>query len=564
MRDGPDAKASAGKNSAGIVVLLGLAIFFVYAPVVHHPFLVTDDPEYVTRNTQVLRGLTLPGIRWACTTFEASNWHPLTWISHMFDVELFALDARGHHAVNVVLHFVNTTLLYGFMSRATGKRWKSAFVAAFFAVHPLHVESVAWVAERKDVLSTSFALLTLAAYARYAARPAVGRYLRVVACFTLGLLAKPMLVTLPCLLLLLDFWPLARLRGPAPSRTVSRLVVEKVPLFGLAALSSLLTILAQKSGGAVVSTLDIPFALRATNAVVSCATYLFKTIIPRDLAVLYPHPGAALPFWKIGAAGFFLTLVTVTVIAQAARGRRPWLATGWFWYVGTLVPVLGLVQVGAQGMADRYTYLPLVGIFLILAWSLPNLPPPAAALRRGAALLAVAVLAVLARAQVGYWSGSIPLFSHAVAVTPPNWSARFGLGVAFEQAGRTAEAIEQYREAVRLNPDSADAHYNLGSLLGARGNLDEGIVELHQAARLNPALVVAQANLGYALMLSGRLDEAITVLRAALARNQDVSDLHVKLGQALERRGEREEAWRHYREAVRLSGASPRGPGLVR
>jgi Flp pilus assembly protein TadD len=551
MGDGiPQRSSQARGRVAGIVALLGLAILLVYAPAVHHPFLVTDDPEYVTENTEVLRGLTLPGVRWAFTTFTASNWHPLTWISHMIDVDLFALDPRGHHAVNVLLHVVNASLVFAFLNRATGECWRSAFVAGLFAVHPLHVESVAWVAERKDVLSAGFGLLTLVAYQRYAARPGAGRYCLVAAWYTLGLLAKPMLVTLPCLLLLLDYWPLARLRGPAPARAFPRLLVEKLPLFALAAISSLLTLLAQRAGGAMASTQDIPFTFRAANALVSTAAYLIKTVLPRDLAVLYPHPGTGLPLWKAGVAGFLVAAATAAVIAQAARGRRPWLATGWFWYLGTLVPVIGLVQVGAQGMADRYTYLPLVGIFLMLAWACPD-RPPGHVLRRGAALAVVAGLAVLARAQLGYWGDSVSLFSRAVAVTPPNWSARFGLGVALERAGRVPEATAQYREAVRLNPAHAGGHYNLGSLLGAGGRLDEGIAELRTAVRLDPTLTVARANLGYGLMLRGRLDEAVEVLRAALARTPDVADLHLKLGQALERRGEREEAWRHYREAAR-------------
>ncbi len=544
------------RRAAVIVTLLCLAVLFVYAPVLHHSFLVTDDPEYVTENTEVLRGLTLPGIRWAFTTFEASNWHPLTWLSHMIDVELFALDARGHHAMNLLLHLVNSILVFAFLRRATGECWKSAFVAALFAVHPLHVESVAWVAERKDVLSAVCALLALAAYLRYAARPGAGRYGLVAACFTLGLLAKPMLVTLPCLLLLLDYWPLARLRGPAWSGSLLGLLIEKLPLFALALLSGLVTVLAQRSGGAMVSTQDIPIAFRAANALVSYAAYLVKTVVPSGLAVLYPHPGTGLPLWQAGIAGSFLAAATVTVFA--ARGRQPWLVTGWLWYLGTLVPVIGLVQVGSQGMADRYTYLPLLGVFLILAWVVPERPPRGHAVRLAASIAAVVALAVLARAQLGHWSDSIRLFSHAVAVTPPNWSARFGLGVALERAGRAAEAIPQYRESVRLNPDHADGHYNLGSLLGAAGQLDESIVELRTAVRLDPMLTVAQANLGYALMLHGRLDEAVAVLRASLARTPDVADLHVKLGQALERRGEREESWRHYREAARLAAGSSR------
>ena len=535
------------------VAALAALVLAVYAPVVRYPFVVTDDPDYVTANPHVLAGLTTAGVHWAFTTFAAANWHPLTWLSHMLDVQIFGTRAGAHHLTNVLLHLANTLLLFASLRRMTGGIVRSFWIAALFAVHPLHVESVAWVAERKDVLSTLFWMAALLFYTQHVRRPASRRLVPVALCLALGLLAKPMLVTLPLMLLLLDFWPLGRLRAG----TLPRVLLEKAPLVALSAASAAVTLLAQSSGSALISMEVFPLGTRFANAFVAATVYLKKMLWPAELAVFYPHPGASLPAWEPVAAAALLGAATISAIRT--RRHRPWLLTGWLWYLTTLAPVVGLVQVGSQGMADRYTYVPLLGAFVVLAWEIVA----AAAASRctwAAGVLGVctvAALSIVARAQLAHWESSVSLFGHAVAVTPPNWSAQFGLGVAYERAGRHTEAIRHYRETIRLNPRYAPGHYNLGSLLGSQGDLATAIAELRESTRLDPLFTPAQANLGYALQLAGRLDEAIGVLRGALTHDPENADLHLKLALALERRGERDEAWRHYRKAAAHRRLSP-------
>jgi len=552
MNGSSPARGTRGNIGIALAALAAL-VLVVYAPIVRHPFLVTDDPDYVSANGHVLAGLTVAGVRWAFTTFDAANWFPLTWISHMIDVQLFGVRAGAHHLVSVLLHLANTVLLYAVLRRLTGAAGRSVWVAALFALHPLHVESVAWIAERKDVLSTFFWMAALWFYGRHVRRPGLSRFVPVALCQALGLLAKPMLVTLPLTLLLLDFWPLGRLRAGA----IRGPLLEKAPLALLSGISAVVTLQAQSSGGAIGSMEVFPLGARMANALVSTTVYLKKMLWPVDLAVLYPHPGTSLPAWEVWGAA--LLLGSATALAVYTRRRRPWLLAGWFWYLATLAPVVGLVQVGAQGMADRYTYVPLLGPFVALAWEFGGTN---AGRRRvqASALLGVGVVAALAiatRLQLAYWESSIALFGHAVAVTPPNWSGQFGLGVAYEKAGHAAEAIPHYREAVLLNPRYAPGRYNLGSLLGAQGDLAGAIAELRESVRLDPLFTPAQANLGLALQLAGRVDEAIAVLRRALVRDPAEPDLHLKLAQALERRGDRDEAWRHYREAMARGDRQP-------
>ncbi|HPC48095.1 MAG TPA: hypothetical protein PLW83_08605, partial [Deltaproteobacteria bacterium] len=413
-----------------------------------------DDPPYVTHNPHVLKGITAEGFRWAFTSVYGSNWHPLTWISHMLDVELFGMNAGMHHLTNTLLHALNSVLLFLVLEAATKARGKSALVALLFAVHPLHVESVAWVAERKDVLSTFFGMLATAAYIAYANRPSAWRYLVVAIAFVLGLMAKPMLVTLPLVLIILDFWPLERIlpdgkrpdaaarpEGGMPRLPLSRLILEKAPLFALSAASSAVTVYAQYTGGSVRTLDEIPLYQRTANAIVSYVMYLVKTAVPSGLAAFYPFP-EAIPAAKVIACGVFLA--GVTAAAWALRKRRPYLIAGWLWYVVTLVPVIGLVQVGRQSMADRYTYLPLVGIFVIVVWGADDVLKRFTRSTKPAAALAAIGLAVLMTAtyfQVGVWKDSTALFSHAVAVTQGNYIAHYNLGCELQKQGDTGEAI---------------------------------------------------------------------------------------------------------------------------
>jgi tetratricopeptide (TPR) repeat protein len=449
------------------------------------------------------------------------------------------------------------------MTRAPGR---SACVAALFAVHPLHVESVAWVAERKDVLSTLFFLLTFWAYAAYVRRPAIGQYLRMLICFALGLMAKPMLVTLPFLLLLLDVWPLRRVTTESCTRNrpgcglprnwfsaLARLVPEKIPLFALSAASSVVTFLVQQRAGAV-STLDqIPFALRAANALVSYVVYLGKMIWPVHLTVLYPFPQDIPALWIAGAA---LTLICISVAVFRSAGQRPYLLVGWFWYLGTLFPVIGLIQVGIQSMADRYTYIPLVGIFILIAWGVPDLLPGRSGRRvlPVAAGVVVLLCAIAARAQVRFWENGITLWEHAVELTlgMDNYSAHVGLGQILRQQGRLDEAVAHFTEAVRIRPGSPEAHRNLWLALSDQGKFDEAVASLSEAVRLDPGRADNQAELGFALTRLGKTEEAIPHYLEALRLKPDSAEVHNALGCALSGGGKTVEGIQHFREAIRL------------
>jgi len=538
----------------------------VYAPVRHFDFVPIDDPSFVSENTHVAGGLTWRAVVWAFSTGHTGNWHPLTWLSYMLDVEVFGISAPGHHLVSLALHLANTLLLFWllvYMTRAPGR---SACVAALFAVHPLHVESVAWVAERKDVLSTLFFLLTLWAYAAYVRRPAIGRYLRMLICFALGLMAKPMLVTLPFLLLLLDVWPLRRVTTEFGTRNrpgyglprnwfsaLARLVPEKIPLFALSAASSVVTYLVQQQAGSV-STLDqIPFALRATNALVSYVVYLGKMIWPVHLAVLYPYPQDIPALWITGAA---LTLICISVAVFRSAGRRPYLLVGWFWYLGTLFPVIGLIQVGIQSMADRYTYIPLVGIFILTVWGVPDLLAGWSGRRvlPVAAGVVVLLCAIAARAQVRFWENGITLWEHAVELTlgMDNYTAHISLGQILRQQGRLDEAVAHFTEAVRIKPGSPEAHRNLRLALSDQGKLDEALASLSEEVRLNPGSADSQAELGFALSRVGKTEEAIPHYLEALRLNPDSAEVHNALGYALAGGGKTVESIQHFREAMRL------------
>jgi hypothetical protein len=480
-----------------LAVLLSVATLAVFAQVVGFDFVDYDDNLYVTANPHVQEGLTPAGVRWAFTTFAAANWHPLTWISLMLDWSIGGPGPRVFHLTNLILHLANTLLLFLVLDRMTGRRWPSAVTAALFAIHPLHVESVAWIAERKDVLSTLFMLLTLLAYAGFVERPGLVRRLAVVFLFALGLLAKPMLVTLPVLLLMLDAWPLRR---QEPWR---RLVLEKAPLLALSIATGVVTFVAQRQGGTVGSMTLYPLGVRVANAVVATATYLGKTIWPTRLAAFYPHPGASLAAWEV--AGSALVLAGLTLWTIRVRRSRPYLLFGWAWYLVTLAPVAGIVQVGWQARADRYTYIPLIGIFLGVVWFVSDRFADRPALLSSAASAALVMLGIGAFVQAGYWRDSETLFTHALAVTDNNAVAHNNLGTALLRRGLPSQAEEHFAEAVRIDPSFADAHSNLGVALGRQGGIDEAILEFRRALDLDPDQPDARRNLERAEAIQRRM-----------------------------------------------------------
>lgn len=540
-------------------VLLAVLTLFFYWPALRLEFVNYDDPLYFTQNAEVLAGLTWQGVVWAFTTVHASNWHPLTWLSLMTDVQLFGTAAWGPHLTNVLLHGVNSLLLLGVLWRLTGQLWPSGFVAGFFALHPLHVESVAWVSERKDVLSGLFWLLSLWFYAGYAQRRmgarerARGSYLAALICFALGLLSKPMVVTLPLVLLLLDVWPLRRvsLATPRPSDWAA-LLREKIPFFLLTVAACGVTFFAQSRGGAVASLSRVPLDQRITNAATAYVVYLRKMVWPDDLAVFYPHPGAQPWPWIIFAA-LLLALITGGVVGQIRW--RPWLAVGWFWYVGTLIPVIGLVQVGDQAYADRYTYVPLIGIFVALIWSVAEWTsagrPKAmmASLTLGALLIAGGLAT---HYQLRHWENSETLFRRALAVTEKNYLAHHSLAFHLATVGRTAEAQYHYEQALAILPTYYEAHLNLGLLLLAQGSLDAAAEHFLEALRCHPDSVEGHYNYGVILGRQGREAEAMEAFQRVLALQPDHLNAHYNLGLALAKFDRPQEAEFHYREALRL------------
>jgi len=515
------------KSDAWIPLALLLATFAVYAPVRHFDFVNFDDPEFVSGDNHAREGLTRDSLRWAFTSGESANWFPVTRLSHLLDVQLFGMQSGPHHVTSVLFHALAALCLFAFLQQATGARWPSAFVAFLFALHPLHVESVAWVAERKDVLCAFFWFLTLWAYVRYTRRPATARYLLVLLPFCLGLMAKPMIVTLPLLLLLLDVWPLRR-----------RLALwEKLPFFALAAGSAIATYLVQQNSGAVGALAQYPLGLRVENALVSYVVYAAKMFWPTRLAVFYPYP-PEIPAWQSALAA--TVLVGISFLVVRSWKARPYLAVGWLWYLVTLAPVIGLVQVGAQARADRYMYVPMAGLTIMLAWGAADL------LRRPAAVLAAAAClacAVVAGAQVQHWRNSESLFEHALAVTEGNYVAHNNLGSALSEIpGGLPDAIAHYQAALRIWPDYAEAHNNLGSALAQMpGHLPGAIAEFTAALRVKPDfpqahrnLAAAHLNLGTLLLRTpGRLPDAIAEYQAALRLDPHLAEAHNNLGSAL-------------------------------
>ncbi len=550
------------RGRALLAAALVLATLAVFLPVLGNEFVGYDDDLYITANPQVRAGLSPRGLRWAFTTTHTGYAHPLTWLSHMLDVELFGLRAGGHHLMSVVLHAAVAVLLLLLLIPATGAPGRSAAVALLFAIHPLHVESVAWASERKDVLSAFFAMAALLAYLGYARSPGWRRYALVLGFYALGLLSKPMLVTLPGLMLLLDYWPLGRgLPGKSPPAgfrsRLGPLLLEKLPPLVLAGAWSACTWAAQKKAGIMGDTQVFPLAVRLDNALVSLVKYLWKTAWPTGLAFFYPHPGTRLsPAQTVPAA---LLLAAVTVLALRWRGRRPWLIVGWGWYLVTLLPVIGLVQVGLQAMADRYTYLPLTGVFIAVAWGSRDLIPAG---RAGAALpAAVAVAAValslVTRGQIAYWKDSESLFTRGIAVTRGNFVAWNNLGNLRLSQGRPAEARAAYLEALRLRPGSTEALYNLGVLEATGGRREEAASLFREALRSDPGNADAHFNLGLMLEQLGDAGSAEGQYRRALNIRPDDADAWSNLGLLLLKRGETRQAGEFFLKALGLNPALP-------
>jgi len=597
-----------------ICFLLTVAAVIAFQQLSQCDFTNFDDGVYVTENIHIRHGITIQAIRWAFTTGRAANWHPLTWMSHMLDVQLFGLKPRWHHLTNLLFHIANTLLLFVIFHRMTKAPWKSAFVAALFALHPLHVESVAWVSERKDVLSTFFWMLTMAAYIHYVEHPGLKNYLAVLMFFVLGLMAKPMLVTLPFVLLLLDCWPLQRLQqkksiqgirtevtkplsankrkgksgrkqtsGSLPAldpgsstagavQTVVKeeepaddkyqwalvrpLILEKIPLLVLAALSCTVTFIAQQKGGAVKSIGVFPPVVRITNGFVCYVIYIGKTIWPSNLAVFYPHPGLR-PLWQVLGAVLFLGAITFAVIRTAKR--LPYLAVGWLWFASTLVPVIGIVQVGDQAMADRYTYIPLIGLFVMAAWGIPELMkkwhtrPPRKEALLGLAASILICFSIVTWTQVGYWRNNIALYDHSLKVTRPSAGILCNRGVAYDNLGNLRQAISDYDRAIEINPKYADSYNDRGAAYGKLGNHRQAISDFGMAIEINPKYAEAYDNRGAAYADLGDYRQAISDYARAIEIKPKYADAYYNRGAAYGELGNYRQAISDYDRAIEIN-----------
>lgn len=577
-----------------IVVAIVAVTMAVYAPVRHFELVNWDDPQYITENPIVLGGLTWESVRWAFTTTHTPYWHPMTWLSLLADVSIYGQNTGGYHVTSVIIHLCTSVLLFLLLRRMTGAVGKSAFVAAIFAVHPLHVESVAWIAERKDVLSTLFWALTIWAYVGYAARPGWRRYAWVVAFYALALMSKPMVVTLPILLLLLDWWPLGRLGGDAGrvfGPGAVRLILEKVPLLAMAAAVTVATMIVQRRIGAVARLEALPIGSRIANATVSYVVYIWKTIWPAHLAAFYPFQ----PYSPLVVAAAAAALVLATALAVVVRRRAPYVFVGWLWYLVTLAPVIGLTQAGEQARADRFMYVPMIGLLIAGSWLVVQGSRGVRFMASSAwiviALVLVLAYAVPARAQVETWSDGLTLWRHAIAVVPRNYIAYQNLGEALRdrgqldealasarqafaympanspgleamlhndvglvlaREGKTSDAVGEFTQAVRLSARFAEAHNNLADALAAEGRFPDAIAHFEIAATLKPDFVEAQVGLGGALLKTGRASEALPHFRRALAENPQLAEAHNGLGAALAMLGQSDQAMSEYNEALRL------------
>jgi tetratricopeptide (TPR) repeat protein len=564
----PKSSAVAGSKSPVVVICLAIAVVTaaIYWQTSRNGFINFDDPDYIKSNPMTQAGLTLQTVQWAFTTFQASNWHPLTWLSHALDCQLFGLNLGAHHLVSLGFHIANAVLLFLLLRRMTGYLWRSAFVAALFAVHPLHVESVAWIAERKDVLSLLFFLLTLWSYTTYTGRAAESddavlskrrrglAYVLALVWLALGLLSKPMLVTTPCVLLLVDFWPLRRLDRPA---AFGKLLMEKLPFFALAAASSAITFLVQRAGGAVVPLASTSFETRMANAVVAYGQYLTKTVYPVDLAVFYPYVPVDFTSGTTLLTGLLFLAISVGAVVYART--RPWAFVGWFWFVGTLVPVIGLVQVGRQAMADRYTYLPHIGLFILVAWAGADWLGRWRAPRAIPAALATVILlscAYLTERQVLLWRDSTTLFSHAAKVTANNFIAHGVLANALLDEGKSDEAMEEVELSLRINPGYPEAHATKGHIYAKRKDYEQAVACYREALRLDASYGDAYTSLADALIKQNKAVEAENAAREALRLSPLSLPAHYTLATALHQQQKFPEAVEVYRKLIALD------PGL--
>ncbi|MFC1532333.1 tetratricopeptide repeat protein [Thermodesulfobacteriota bacterium] len=539
-----------------ICIILSIATILLFLPVKNHEFIDYDVHDYVIDNPNVRKGITYNGILWAFTHTVSGNWHPITLLSHMLDCELYGLNPKGHHISNLLFHIANTVLLFLVLMRMTCAIWMSAFVAALFAIHPLHVESVAWIAERKDVLSTFFWMLAIYAYMHYIERPCIRRYIPILLFFAMGLMSKPMLVTLPFFLLLLDYWPLRRFdfggsRNADESHDTDsinlksqmirlfHLTLEKVPLLAISTVACIITILAQQSWGAVRTLETFPLNIRIANSLISYICYIGKMIWPHKLAVFYPHPGDAISLLQ--ATGSALTLAFITVLVFRIARQYPFLTVGWFWYLGILLPVIGLIQVGDQKMADRYTYVPIIGLFIILAWGCHSLSKNWRYRKIILTLLAGFALsysAIFTRAQLHHWNNSIALFEHALDVTSNNYIAHYNLGIIQSRFENPREAVRHFSEALKIDPESSDAHFNLGYIFTLKDDIRKAIYHYHEALRIDPDHERAHNDLGVAFIKMGKLKDAISHFSEALRISPGYLEAKNNLSVALQESGD--------------------------
>jgi len=539
--------------AAGICLALAVLVWLAFSQAIHFGFVNFDDDVYVYKNPHVTQGVTLAGAKWAFTHVHSSNWHPLTWLSHMLDAQLYGLNAGGHHFTSILIHTLTAILLFLLLRQMTGFLWRSALVAAVFAVHPLRVESVAWIAERKDVLSGFFFVLTIASYVWFARRWSWIRYLLVLLMFSFALMSKPMVVTLPFVLLLLDYWPLKRFTPSKQSPIPWRCLIEKIPLLALSAIVCLITVRAQQQA---VSPLTLP--LRIENAAVSCVIYLRQMIYPAGLVVMYPFPEHGLPASAIVAAGIILLAISAAVIVL--RRKFPWLLFGWLWYLGMLVPVIGILQVGAQAHADRYTYLPQIGLSIALIWTAAEL----CSQLRQRQLIPVAVsaaivslLVICTHRQTAYWRNSEALWTRALVFTSGNIVAQNNLGNALLEEGKVDAAIAHFQEARRIKPDDAKAAFNLGNAFVQKGDLNNGIANLQDALQLKPDYVEAHINLGGALLKTGRAGDAVSHFQTALRLDPLQPNAWNDLGYAHMQQGARDEAAACFQKALQIDPEQP-------
>ncbi|MFC1851516.1 tetratricopeptide repeat protein [candidate division CSSED10-310 bacterium] len=545
-------------RDVGTSIVLAVTTFVVYIQVWHHPFINFDDPRYVSQNPHIQSGLSLDGFRWAFSSTYASNWHPLTWLSHMLDIQLYGLNAGGHHMTNVLLHIGSTILLFWMFHRFTGHYFQSSIMAALFALHPLHVESVAWISERKDVLSTFLLMLVLWHYSKYVEKPSLANYLTSLILYFLGLMSKPMLVTVPFLMLLLDYWPFKRIQAGRTAnadrsvwiRSILHLIWEKIPFLVLAGVISVITFLVQQTT-AVQSLRMLPLSTRLANALVSYLGYIAKMFFPHNLAIVYPY-AAAFNGWVVGAAG--VILIIIFIIGFMTHRHYPYVIVGWLWYVVSLIPVIGLIQVGSQAMADRYTYIPLIGLFIMITWgacdsarkwSFNQYMVPVVF------LMILFILTAITWKQIGLWQDNFSLFEHAIAVTKDNYLAQENLGNAYYEQKRYGEAINHYSEAVKIAPGYAKARNNLGGALLKQGSITAAIEQFHHSLDLVPQAGTL-CNLGKAFARKGDMKKAVSHFLQATHLDPGNTDAYVNLGLAYSGFGDYEQARLYFQEALRL------------